>query len=584
MLPGYEAGKNPNGVRGGGMIDLEDLAAAIDGAASRQAGDQGEVDDLALARLPKNDMGNAERLRARSGQDLIYVPGADWFVWDGRRFARGTRTRDTQSPEATRCVHQMVKAIPREAAVMAEFLRQDLERAVAGGEMDGPKEIAARQKLNDEWVQSHRKWAVSSGNSAKIAGALAQARPYLTRLADGLDVDPWLLNLQNGTLDLRPDTREGYEADTPDGGYDGCSDRPPPPLPVLRAHDRADYLTSLAPVAYDARAQAPRWEDFMSMIQPDEEIRLYLQRLAGYTITGSTGEQVFAVHWGNGQNGKSTFAQVIGGLLGDYASIVKPAVFMANGQQDGDKAQPGLAKLRAKRFVSASEPSEDAKLGEDLIKAVTGQDKVPVRDLFETEIDMPVAWKLWLDTNFKPNIRGLDLGIWRRVHLIPYLEKIPEGKKIKDFHKILIAQEGPGVLNWCVQGMRQWLERGLDPPRAVLDAVDEYKREMDPLSDFLDQATEVVTDDPGCTATELYHAYCYWSEQAARTPMTSNAFGRQMTKRGRGSRKVEGINRYRETVIVRDAWPPHDWIPPVERKGGGGKTHRDGGGGLWAGT
>lgn len=524
-------------------------------------GSDGPPDEVELANLPQNDLGNAKRLRRRYGCDIVYVIGENWHTWDRRRYLR---ERSDMPHEAMKLVHKTVEAIHNEANALRAALQDERDALVAQGTLQG-EALAARQKADRERVSALRKWATRSGNSDKIAGALKQARPYRKRDADEMDADPYLINCANGTLELFP-------AAPPEILYDGCSDEGPP-LPRLRDHAREDLITRLAPTEWrGAEVRGEKWERFLRLIQPEEDIRLYLQRLAGYSATADNGEQVFSIHYGNGANGKSTFVECIAGVLGDYVQTVDPRVFMSNPNADAGKANPALAKLRGIRMVSASEPSEDSKLGEDLIKAVTGGGKIAVRDLFESEKEYRPTWKLWFDTNHKPTVRGLDMGIWRRIHMVPYLVTVPKEDRVKDFHKILLAEEGPAILAWIAEGARLWREQGLAPPAKVLEAVEEYKRESDPLFDFLDSSVAEIEGERGPAAAELYTAYAYWCEQNGRTPISDNAFGRKMTRRGLPSKKSEGINRYKGLKLIDSAKPPADYLPP-------GKARKHGGGG-----
>lgn len=523
----------------------------------------GDCSDLGCARLPRNDIGNGERFRRRFGSNVTNVTGAGWHCYDG---ARHKREMDDPPPNVMQRVHDMVAAIQAEADALQLHLKEDREAQEAGGKIDSQKSLEEREKADAEKEAAHRKWGISSGNSARIDGALRQARPYLTRDVEQMDPEPFVINCANGTLDLWPEPEE-----PPD--YDGCSDEGLPP-PILRPHRRADLITRLAPVKWNPAATGAKWQAFLEMIQPEEEMRLYLQRLAGYTATGDAGEQVFAVLWGDGKNGKSTFVQALLGVLGDYCATVDPRAFMAGGQgQDASKPNPTLAKLRPIRFVSASEPSEDAKLGEDLIKTVTGGNRISVRDLFQAEMEYRPRWKLWFDTNHKPVIRGMDLGIWRRVHLVAFTETVPPERRVKDYHEILIREEGEAIFRWIVDGARAWKERGLDPPDSVSNAVDEYKRQSDPLFDFLDSCCFEEPNAAGPTATDLYRAYVHDCELNGKTPVTQNRFGRLMTNRGRPARKVEGVNRYKGLRLLDNAVPDAGWMP-----GGGAKRGRDGGG------
>jgi putative DNA primase/helicase len=424
------------------------------------------------AHRPLTDLGNAERLVARHGRDLRYVPGLDWRVWDGQRW------RADADGEVVRRMAETVRAMPKESA-----LEQGDEASAA----------FARHLLRSE-------------GQPRIAAAvkLASVDAAVVSRVDAFDSDPWLLNVVNGTLSLRSGE--------------------------LHDHRREDLLTKLAPVAYDPHAEAPTWAAFLDRVFAGERPLLeFVQRAVGYSLTGLTTEQVLFLLFGPGANGKSTFEEICRRLLGDYAQQAPAEMFLEQRHSAGG-AREDLARLPGARFVAAVETDEGRRLAESLVKQLTGGDTIATRKLYREIFEFKPTFKVWLATNHLPEIRGTDDAIWRRLRTIPFKVTIPEAERDGELVEKL-ACELPGILRWAVDGCRAWQTCGLKPPEAVADATASYRYEMDVLGAFLDERCS-TGPELWVTSSELYTIYGYWADEAGETQLSKRTFGLRLRERG----------------------------------------------------
>jgi putative DNA primase/helicase len=418
---------------------------------------------------PLTDLGNAERLIARHGDDLRYChPWAKWLCWDG------TRWKPDTSGEVERRARSTVRTIYAEAS--------------DGSDKEERKAIA-----------NH---AERSESRSRIDAMIALARSMVPVAPDDLDADPWLLNAANGTIDLR----------TGD----------------LRPHRREDLITKIAPVEYDPDAPATRFARFLQEVfDSDEDMIAFVQRFAGYSLTGSTEERAFAILHGRGKNGKSTLIELLQDVMGDYARTtdVETVLRRRNAGVGND-----VAALKGARFVSTAEVEQGRALAESRVKNLTGRDTVTARFLFAEHFDFRPEFKLWMSTNNKPVIYGTDDAIWDRIRMIPFTRRFSGAKADTGLPRKL-RDELPGVLAWMVRGCLDWQQGGLGEPKGVKDATAGYRTEMDTLAAFFEDRC-VIHPKAEVPATPLYKAYQEWCAESGEADESQRRFGGRLRERG----------------------------------------------------
>jgi putative DNA primase/helicase len=337
-----------------------------------------------------------------------------------------------------------------------------------------------------------------------------------------MDRDPWLLNLRNGTINLR--TGE------------------------FRPHDRRDLITKLAPVNYDPEAVCPIWDGFLDRIMAgNKDLINFIRRATGYSLTGSVKEQVMVFLYGQGANGKSTFLSTVLALVGDYGIQSHSELLMARTREAHPTERSDLYR---KRIVACVEVDQGRRMAESLVKQLTGGEKVRARRMREDFWEFDPTHKLFLAGNHKPTVQGTDEGIWRRVLLVPFTVSIPETERDKDLPDKLKV-ELPGILNWALCGCREWITGGLGVPDVVRKATDQYREEMDDFEDFVEDCC-VVGKDQRVRASDIYQAYKDWVPGGTR-PLPRKDFKAQLAKRGfRDSRSGKDGSTYYHGLNLRN--------------------------------
>jgi len=296
------------------------------------------------------------------------------------------------------------------------------------------------------------------------------AAAELVRDVDCLDIDPSLFNCQNGVLELRK-------------------------FPFrLLPHDSGLMQGRISPVSYDPTVHCFEFDRFLAKIIPNIQVREFLQRMAGYALTAKTGENCFFIFHGSGRNGKSTFVEVLMYVWGDYARAANSDTFLS-GRRVGT-VRDDLHALRGARLVKAVETGKHARLDEATVKEHTGGDTVATRALYGQQTAWKPTHKLILISNEKPHIEGTDEGIWSRVRMVPFTVFIPDAERIADYFEEKLKPEGSGILNWALEGLRQYSTRRLAAPEEVLAATQEYREEENVVQQFLDAKCTVARSAP----------------------------------------------------------------------------------------
>ncbi|OWJ69835.1 hypothetical protein CDV50_16070 [Haematobacter massiliensis] len=494
--------------------------------------DGGEPDEPPAARcvdLPLNDHGNGQRLIAHFGSNLVNVKRVGWFVWDDTRYIA-----DPDDVAVRRLAHRMTELIEAEVEYMtlpdaeAEILAEAEQMAVILDEIGvipakdrtpdqldqmiaANRVIAAGKEIKDRRDKSIGRrltHAKNAGNSNTINNMITEAGAIIARPLEDLDADPLVINTLGGVLRFRT------EPNTED---DGGMYAPPPKVIVERLdHSRDQLLTKIMPVGLDPAAKCPTFVAFLNRIQPSREMQGFIQRWFGYSMTGLTLEQVFAFFYGAGANGKSVLVDLMARIMGDYAASAKIESITGRSRRGGGDATPDLVPLIGARFVRTSEPDQGQQLQEGLIKELTGGEPIMVRSLNENFITVYPFFKLTISGNHRPEIRGGDDGIWRRVMLVPFEVQIPPDERDPDLGDKLYA-ERDGIMNWLVQGLRDYLAHGLQIPDQVLSATAEYREDSDPLATFLTQVCGVSgKPEHSMRAKMLQEAFAYWLDEGGR--------------------------------------------------------------------
>ncbi len=403
------------------------------------------------------DLGNAERLVHNCGCDILYCHvWKSWLIWDGKRWNVDKSDR----------IKQLAKDVVRSIYAEAELVSDSSKR----------REIA--------------KHAIKSESSRSLTAMVSLAESEVPIRPEDLDQNPWLFNCENDTLDLQTGK--------------------------LRAHKREDYITKMTPVAYHPEATHQLWDEFLDrVLDGDQELISFFQRAIGYSLTGLTDEQCLFILHGLGANGKTTFLQVVSEIMADYSMQTPTETLLVKGKG----AIPNdVARLKGARFVTASEAEAGQRLAENLIKQMTGGDKISARFLHQEYFDIKPSHKLFLGTNHKPEIKGTDHAIWRRIRLIPFEVTIPETERDPKMLEKLLT-EAVGILAWGVEGCRRWRTEGLVMPIAVKKATEGYRSEMDVIAQFVEECCE-TGERLTVASYELYKAFTEWCEINGEQPVS----------------------------------------------------------------
>ncbi len=485
--------------------------------------------ELDGAKLSLNDTGNGQRFALYCGDDAMFVPRVGWHIWDGRRWKLdpdGIAVRRHAQTIQTRIIAELPHVVLEDwqlatiGTEAATRMRYDQLSAIDVDERTTDQKIEL-EDLNQKllWIRKlkdrksgmksdHRSFAKTSGNKGRIDAMLTEATTSLGREIEDLDADPLTVNTQSGLL--RFSVSGG-----PNEGYSRTAEiacEPHAREVEIKGKDRPQVITKLVPAEYDPAATCPGFEAFLQRVQPDPEMRAFLQRWWGLSMTALP-VQKFVFQYGKGANGKSVLSDLMNRILGDYATTVKIKSLTGRNNKSGADATPDLMPLVGARAALAAEPEEGDRLQEGMIKEMTGGEPILVRQLHSDFIEVRPHFKLTISGNHKPDIRGTDDGIWRRVLLVPFDVQIPEPERDEKLVDKL-WEERAGILNWLIEGLIAYLEGGLQEPPQVLDATQEYRADSDPIGTFLGECCVVSgSGDDFLSARELIDGFNLWLDQ-----------------------------------------------------------------------
>ena len=345
---------------------------------------------------------------------------------------------------------------------------------------------------------------------------IARAEPKHAATVDEWDGDIWLLNTPGGVVDLRT------------GG--------------MRGHQRVDRMTKITTAT--PRGDCPQWLAFLAQITDgDEPLQAYLQRVAGYCLSGSTQEHALFFLYGTGANGKSVFVNTLFTLLGDYAANAPMETFM---ETRSERHPTDLAGLRGSRLVTATETEQGRRWNEAKIKEITGGDRVSARFMRQDYFTYSPQFKLVISGNHKPSIRNVDEAMKRRMHLVPFTVTIPAERRDRQLPTKLLT-ERDGILSWALTGCLAWQREGLRPPESVLKATAEYFEAEDAVGRWIDERCVAHTNAKSLT-TELFNDWKQWADSSGEFVGSQRRFsdlllskGLQKWRNSGGVRGFQGI-------------------------------------------
>jgi putative DNA primase/helicase len=430
-----------------------------------------EVEQVAEP-IPLTDTGNCERFAQQHGDCVKHVHlWGKWFLFNGRYWQHDT------SGEVVRRAKQTARSIYAEAAMFTDRKEQ--------------KEVS--------------RWAHASQSHHRIQAmlALAKSEQPIPLDHDTLDSDGWLLNSENGTVDLKTGK--------------------------LQKHRAADFQSMTTGVEFPTTdVPTPLWSKFLDdTFEGNAALIGFVQRLCGLALVGHVYEHILPIAIGTGSNGKTVFTETIRSVLGDYAMVATQGLLLVKKHQTHSTE---VADLFRKRLVIVSETNDGSRLDEGLVKTLTGGEAIRARRMREDNWQFVPSHTLLLVTNHRPVVKGTDCGIWRRIRLVPFNAHIAPEKQDPALVEKL-KPEYPGILRWMVQGCLAWQRGGLQEPPEVLGATGEYRAQQDVLGQFVDDCC-IVGGSYQIQASPLYKAYRQWAETSGEHPENRRNFSARMVERG----------------------------------------------------
>jgi putative DNA primase/helicase len=350
---------------------------------------------------------------------------------------------------------------------------------------------------------------IAKAQTVDAVERLTRADRRYAATVDQWDKDPWLLTTPGGVIDLRTGMR--------------------------RPARREDYMTKTTACA--PGGDCPQWRSFLSRITDgDKGLQRYLQKMAGYALTGVTKEQALFFLYGTGANGKSVFLKTIAGVMEDYAMTTPIETFIASFNEHHPTE---IAGLRGARLVTAVEPEEGRQWAESKIKMLTGGDPVPARLMRQDFFTFTPQFKLIIAGNHKPGLRSVDEALRRRFRLLPFTVTVPVSERDAELADKLCDERG-GILQWMIEGCLLWQKEGLLVPDTVRVATDGYLDGEDLFSQWIEDGCE-KEGSQWTSVTDLFGNWILWCETNREYVGTKKRFSENLQNHGfeRDRKRVE---------------------------------------------
>ena len=448
-----------------------------------------------------SDAGNANRFSVWYRGLLAYTDALGWLWWNGRKWEESDHKAAEKAVKLTE--EMLLDALgDLNAALHAEAEA----KALVASKEEGAAEILRKAKEAVSTAKSYHAHALRSRGAARIGGILELAKHDLVIRADKLDADPFLLNTPGGVVDLKTGELKPHGIDSP---FLWCT-----------------KMTAVSPGGQGAEM----WVQFLDTITcGDRSLAGFLQLVAGMAAIGKVFHEGLIIANGSGRNGKSTFFNVLGAVLGDYSGHIDIETLTTDRQNRG----PELATLRGKRLVIAGELEEGKRLSVATVKRIASTDVIRAEQKYRAPEDFIPSHTLVLFTNHLPRVGSTDNGTWRRLTIVPFNAVIPQGEGIQNYADVLVEQAGPVILTWIIQGAMNFIRNNfkLVIPDVVAQETEEYRARENWLENFIE---ERCIRDPNARvgARDLYLEYKDWANSIGDYVRRENDFSAAMAEAG----------------------------------------------------
>ncbi len=524
---------------------LDKMFAPAPGFEPESGGDPPALSPLERAKLDKNDRGNARRLEATVGRDLVYCREWGWGVWTGTHYAFDAgeiraldlcmALQDIIEEEACAWRDAPVDEVAIAREIQADAKRQPKDRKGATDQESAEKVIRTRRHV--ELV----KWAESCGNVSMVDRAMKVLRPLVRVSLDDLDAAPHLLTVQNGLVDLAEVAKPAPAAEEDD-------ERLARWRGFLKRNERQGRPTRVCNAAFVPGTPRPKFQAFLDLIQPQPHLQAYLKRCCGQMLSGSNDYQVALLWQGEGATGKSTLMSILSSVLGSYVADCKIEMFLATELRSSSAATPDEADLPGARVYTASEPEPNAALSDAKVKAFTGGDPRKSRANYGD----PFRWRPLgvpvLSFNRMPSIKGDSYGTRRRLAFVPFtanLRNLPEDRQRAQAEvEAEMVPEYPGILDWLLEGYAEARALGgLIPPPEADTLKEALMSDADPVGEFI--AACCAHDEAGRVRTsDFYRTYAAWAEDSGARTWRDSTVKKVMVQKGYRASKCEGYPHF----------------------------------------
>ena len=461
-----------------------------------------------------SDAGNAAVFVREYRDDLIYTDSMGWLCWDGKRWERSEHKALELAEEFSKEMLEEASARSRAAG----HALADLEADKSEGKQDDRAIEQARRE--QQRAKAYLKHAKTTRQAARIRAVLDLARPYMVIPGTRMDAEPCDLNTQAGIIDLI--TGE------------------------WRMNERTAYCTKITNAARSTEG-TELWERFLDTITcEDNSLKGFLQMVVGMALFGKVYHEGITFAVGDGKNGKSTFFNAVGKVLGDYTGYINIDVITTRGAND----KAAISTLRGKRLVIAGELEEGRRLSSATIKKIASTDPFQVEEKYKQPETVIPSHTLCLFTNHLPHVSATDDGTWRRIIVIPFNAIIRKNEVIQNYADYLVEKAGGAILSWAVEGARNFARNKfhLTIPDAVAEITEAYRSRENWLNGFIDDRC-VVEKGARIGARELYNAYRNWAEEMGEHVRNEKDFSHEMERVGFRFTKPRNKKTYHDLLL-----------------------------------